>query len=198
MYYIRNIAVLLSALLVGFFSANAQPNNWEEFEKDKALAVAELKSHPRPDTNRVNALINVCSTAVYLREREAVMQYRAEALDLSRRLGYVKGMASAYVSYGLYYKSRLEPAISQTYFDSALYIIGNQKEPRLIQIKAYALERKGTIFFEQDSYYQALDYFFESMKYSGFQPGSRKSNLYYNITQVYIRLNNLDKAEEYA
>src|SRR5688500_4987006 len=113
MYFIRNIAVLLAALLVGFFStAIAQPNNWEEFEKDKALAVAELKSYPRPDTARVNALIKVCSTAVYLRERESVMQYRAEALDLSRRLGYVKGLASSYSSYGLYYKSKLEPALS--------------------------------------------------------------------------------------
>jgi two-component system, NarL family, sensor kinase len=199
MYYIRNIAVLLSALLVGFFStANAQYNNWEEFEKKKTLAVAELKSYPRPDTARVNALIKVFSTAIFLREREAVMQYRAEALDLSRRLGYVRGMAAAYASYGLYYKSRLEPALSHTYFDSVLYIIGNSQEPRHIRQKAFALERKGTLFFEQDSYYQALDYFFESMKYTGFQPVNNKSNLYTNITQVYIRLNNLEKAEEYA
>jgi two-component system, NarL family, sensor kinase len=181
-----------------FSSAIAQPGNWEEFERSKQLAVAELKSHPRPDTVRVNALIKICSTAVYLKEREAVAPYRAEALDLSRRLNYKKGLASAYISYGHYYKSRLQPAISLSYFDSALQAVGSSTDPRLVDIKSSALERKGVIYFEQDNFYQALDYFFESLKYAGSGRSRRKVNLYTHITQVYLRLNNLEKAEEYA
>lgn len=199
MYYFRNIAVLLTVLLCGSLSsAFAQPNNWEAFERKKNLAVAALKSYPRPDTARVNALIHVCSTAVFLREREAISPYRAEALDISRRLNYAKGLASAFVSYGHYYKSKLEPAKSLRYFDSAINIIGNSTDPRMVEIKSSALERKGVIFLEQENFYQALDYFFESLKYSGYKPSHRKSNLYTNISDVYLALNNLEKAEEYA
>jgi signal transduction histidine kinase len=199
MQYYRKIAVLLTALVCGYLpSAIAQPGNWEAFERSKSLAIAELKSYPRPDTARVNALLKVCSTAVFLKERETVVAYRAEALDLSRKLNYTKGLASAYLSYGLYHKSRLEPDISMAYFDSVIHIVGNKTEPRLVEIKSSALERKGQIYFEQDNYYQALDYFFESLKFSGYRPSNRKVNLYTSITQVYLRLNNLEKAEEYA
>src|SRR5688572_11571318 len=179
MRYIRKIAVLLTALVCGYFTpAIAQPGNWEEFERSKNLAVAELKSYPRPDTARVNALIKVCSTAVYLKEREAVAPYRAEALDLSRRLNYTKGLASAYLSYGHYYKSKLQPAVSLSYYDSAVQTVGSSTDPRLVEIKSSSLERKGIIYFEQDNFYQALDFFFESLKYSGFRPSNRKINLY--------------------
>ena len=199
MYYTNKIAFFLIALMSGcVWTAKAQPGNWAEFEQNKAAAVAELKKHPRPDTTRINALIKVCSTAIFLKEREAIAPYRAEAMELSRRLNFTTGLAFCYISFGHYYKSSLQPAESLKYYDSAIATVGNSKEPRLLELKASSLERKGVIYFEQDNFYMALDYLFESLKYSGFHPPHRKSNLYNYITQVYMRLNNLDKATEYA
>src|SRR5687768_8699319 len=130
MYYLRKIAFFLIAWLSGcLLTARAQSPSWEEFETKKAAAVEELKKYPRPDTARINALIQVCSTSVYLKEREAIAPYRAEALALSRKLNYVKGLAQMYASYGHLYKSSLNPIESLKYFDSALHIIANSTEP---------------------------------------------------------------------
>jgi len=199
MYFLKKIAVLATALLCGHPSyVNAQPGNWEAFERRKNQAVAELQYYPHPDTARVNALIRVVHTAVFLKEREAVMPYRVEALELSRQLNYTEGLAAAYLSFGFYYKSKSQPDMSLKYLDSALLVAGNSTDEKLVDIKSAAYERKGLIYYEQDNFYQALDYFFESLKYLGNKNVNRRVNLYAHITQVYLRLNNLDKAEEYA
>jgi signal transduction histidine kinase len=168
------------------------------FKANKEAAVAELKSYPNPDTNRINALIKVFSTATFLKERQEVTPYRLEAMTLSRKLDFDKGLAYCYFNMGGYYKSASNYPAALHQFDSALYIIANGKNPRFPLLKAAIHERIGSIYNEQGNYYAALDHFFESIRNFDKNDTTRKLRVYSFVIDVYISLNNLDKATEYV
>jgi signal transduction histidine kinase len=167
------------------------------FKERKEVALAELKKYPRPDTNRVNALIQVFITATFLKERKEVLPYRLEALAISRKLNYSKGLASCYLASGNFYKSDEKYASAFLYYDSALYILKQTTDNTLHELKAVAYERKGMIYQVQENYHPALDCYFESLKYAAGDE-NRESRLYIFITETYTYLNNLEKAMEYA
>ncbi|MBN8674858.1 MAG: tetratricopeptide repeat protein [Chitinophagales bacterium] len=190
------IVIFVLTLLTGISCpVNAQQ---EGFEKKKQEAINDLKNYPAPDTARVNALVRVLNTAAYLKERKAVLPYLDEAFGISRKLNYTPGLAACYSNTAGYYKSSSDYTKALLYFDSAIYITGTIQEENLLNIKQWSLEQKGAIYFSQENYYTALDYFFESLKY--LTPGreQRRSRIYTFITNIYIALNNLDKATEYA
>lgn len=190
------IVILFFTLLTGIsYPVNAQSEN---FEKRKQEAINQLNDYPYPDTARVNALVRVLNTAAYLKERKAVLPYMDEAFMISRRLNYARGLAACYANTAGYYKSSSDYTKALLYFDSAIYIAGNMQEENIQGTKQWALEQKGAIYFSQENYYTALDYFFESLKY--LTPGRehRRKVLYTYITDIYTTLNNLDKATEYS
>jgi two-component system, NarL family, sensor kinase len=200
MYYIRNKAIFIIALFIWQLQpAKAQMDySFNNFKEKKEAAITELKNFPRPDTARVSALIRILYTAIFLKERKEVSPYLAEALEISRKLKYKTGLANCYLQTAGYYKSASDYANAHIYYDSALYIAGNIQEEDLLAIKERALEQKGFIYYTQENYYAALDYFFESLKYPSSNIGERKMRIYMFITEIYLLLNNLDKATEYA
>lgn len=190
------IVILVLTLLSGFgCPAIAQQEN---FEKRKQEAINDLKNYPRPDTARVNALIRVLNTAAYLKERKALLPYLDEAYQISRRLNYIRGLGVCYSNTAGYYKSSSDYAKALLYFDSAIYIAGNIQEENIQGTKQWALEQKGAIYFSQENYYTALDYFFESLKFITPAREHRRSRIYTFITDIYTALNNLEKATEYG
>ncbi len=170
----------------------------EDFEKRKQEAINDLSNYPKPDTARVNALIRVLGTAAYLKERKAVLSYMDEAFMISRKLNYTRGLVACYANTAGYYKSSSDYTKALLYFDSAIYIAGNIQDENVLGTKQWSLEQKGAIYFSQENYYTALDYFFESLKYVTPAREQRRSRLYTFITDIYTSLNNLEKASEYA
>lgn len=176
--------------------AKTQPDT--DFKKNKDAAIAELKNHPNPDTNRITALIKICNTATYLKERTEVHPYSLEALELSRKLGFAYGLAYSYSNLASYYKASTDYVTAHRYYDSALLVSGNAQDIRLLQVRATAFERKGMIFHTQENYYPALNCYFEALKYGEQYSNERAGRIYLFIINVYTVLNNLDKAMEYA
>lgn len=199
MQYIRCIGILTAILCSQLQPLRAQPvTDLYNYKANKDAAVAELKAYPLPDTNRINALIKIFSTAAFLKERQEVTPYRLEAMHLSRQLNYEKGLAYCYFNAAGYYKSASNYPAALHQFDSALYILNKGRHPRFQHLKASTHERIGSIYDEQGNYYAALDHYFEALRYVDKDNTERKISLYDFIADVYISLNNLDKASEYV
>lgn len=190
---IKTVGILFP--LLSSFASFAQK---EDFVKRKEAAVTQLAKFPKDDTNRVNALISVLNTAVYLKERKEVSLYLVEALSLSRKFYYKKGLANCYLHRAHYYKSSSEYPTAIIYYDSALAVSADLKDPALLRLKGWATEQKAAIYYSQENYYTALDYFFESLKYEDATREQKKMRIYTFITEIYTLLNNLEKAGEYA
>lgn len=169
-----------------------------DFEQKRDKGIADLKNYKEADTARVNALVRLFGAAIFLKQRKELYPYCQEAMSISRRIGYMRGMAHCYMFMGLFNKSSLNSSVAHTYFDSVITTVGNSSDPKLIEIKATANSLKGRLFYEQENYYAALGYFFESLKYYGNKPGVYSISQYIYICNIYVTLNNLEKAEEYA
>jgi two-component system, NarL family, sensor kinase len=199
MYYLRNTAICFFALFfLKPYTILAQDNLYGDFEKRKDKAVSELKKFQYQDTARVNALIKVCTKAIFLKQQQQVKPYCDEALAISRKINYTKGLAQCYRLMGNFYKSSLNPSAAQTYFDSVIQISRDTKDSALLEQKAMAQRWKGMIYYDQENYYEALNYLFEALKYFEYEVGSATYSLYNIITIIYIRLNNLEQASFYA
>jgi two-component system NarL family sensor kinase len=198
MRQLKDIAPLAFILLACCPSIVTAQDYFPDFEKQKAAAIANLKQYPKQDTARVNALSAVFRTATFLKEREAVASYRDEALTLSRKLNYHRGLASCYISYGNYYKSALNYPKAFMYFDSALAVIKQSDDKRLWEQKSIAHERKGMMYHSQENYYPALDCYFEALKSIPVKSPVTETRIYSFITDTYVGLKNFNKAIEYA
>src|SRR5258708_1432939 len=94
------------ALSVSAFVASAQSGYFKRrFEHQKDSLVNELGKHPLPDTARVMALMKILDGAIFLSERKEVLPYWAEAVQLSRKLNFRKGLTDCLEWKGSYYKS---------------------------------------------------------------------------------------------
>jgi two-component system, NarL family, sensor kinase len=194
----KKYTVSLITILLFWLTQPAKTQPDADFKKNKDAAVAELRDYSNPDTNRIKALIKICNTATYLKERTDVHPYSLEALELSRKLAFPYGLAYAYSNLGSFYKASTDYTIAHNYYDSALLVTGNTKDLRLEQVRATVFERKGMIFQTQENYYPALNCYFEALKFGEQYSNERASRIYLFITGIYTALNNLDKAMEYA
>jgi two-component system, NarL family, sensor kinase len=176
----------------------AQVADYNNFEKRKEIAIAELKNFPKADTNRVSALVNIFGMAMFLKQKEEVMPYCMEAFAISRKINYAKGLAHCYLNMGFFYKSSLDHRKAQIYLDSVIYVAANSQDRKILELKAQACQSKGQIYYEEENYYPALNYFLEAIKYAEFSPRRRVMMQNTFITEIYMALNNLEKAEEYA
>ena len=64
----------------------AQDDLSVNFEQDKAKAVAELEEYKKQDIPRVDALIRVMKTSLFLKQQKVVKPYCDEALTISRNI----------------------------------------------------------------------------------------------------------------
>lgn len=191
------IVCLTAILFCSSLLLNAQPANFtRSFHEQKVKAIAELKKYPHHDTARVKALLDIANTATFHKERVEVEPYRKEAMELSRKLGYMFGMASCYGLAGSLYKAGSDYANAIKYYDSALHVMGDAGDSRLTTIRSTMFQRKGMIYYAQENYFPALNNFFSSLKYTSDPAKILRLNVF--ITESYVLLNNLDKAMEYA
>jgi two-component system, NarL family, sensor kinase len=175
-----------------------QGNYLSGFEKRKDSAIAELKKFQRQDTDRVNTLAKVFKTANFLREDQQVSPYCDEALYISRKLNYTRGLAECYRFIGSFYKSSSDPSTAQVYFDSVIQLSKNTDNIILLKLRAQAQRWKGMIYYDQENYYEALNYLFEALKYYELHVDFVTLSLYKTIGNIYIELNNFEQATFYA
>lgn len=194
------VIVFIGLILLGgewsVWSQNEDFNS--DYKENRDRALEELKEYPAQDTNRVIALINIFTKAVFLKQRQEVSPYRTEAINLSHKLGYVRGLAASYLSFAHLYKSSGDKATALVYLDSALAITANTTRNGLLILRSNCFQLKGMIFFEQENYHAALNNYFEATKYADYIDRDRLITQQIRIADIYINLHNLAKAEEFG
>ena len=197
MYRPSKTAIFCIAFCLLIQSINGQ-DMFSSFEQRKEKAIAALKNYNKPDTARVNALIRVFTTAIFSKQQQQVRPYCDEAMVASKRLKYKKGLAECYLFNGHLNRTAGNIPVAQAYYDSIIDISNDAKDSTLRELRAQAYRWKGMIYYEQEDYYEALPFFFEALKYFDYDIGKVTVFLYSDMTNIYIRLNNLDQAAFYA
>lgn len=168
------------------------------YEARKQKALTTLKQYSKPDTNRVNALCEVFAAAFVKKQRLELQPYHEEALALSHKLGYQKGLAKCYIWKGHLAKSEKDRAVAMAYYDSAIQLGKVSAINEVLLCAANGYRGKAWIYYEQENYYSALNNFFEGLKYYELNDKFEAMNQYTNIADIYSRVNNLPQAIVYA
>lgn len=195
------IRATVSCIIFSFLltrTGNAQGDLFSGFEQRKEKAVTALLKYTNPDTIRVNALVDVFTTAVFLKQQKQVKSYCEEAMAISRRINYTRGIAECFLFTGNFYRSMGNVSMAQVYFDSLIEISHGTRDSTLLERRAQAYRWKGRMCYAAEDYYEALPYFFEALKYYDYDIGRVTLYLYTDIASIYIKLNNLDQAAFYA
>jgi signal transduction histidine kinase len=175
-----------------------QGDLFTQFDQRKDKAVAELKNYTKQDTARVNALIRVFTTAVFLKQQKQVKPYCDEAITISKKLNYKEGIAECFLFTGNFFRSSGNKPMAHAYFDSLITISKDAKDSTMLELRAQAYRWKGMIYYMEEDYYEALPDFFEALKYYDYDIGHVTVYMYTNIANIYTKLNNLDQAIFYA
>lgn len=186
-------------LYTSVYGQNPYSNNIVAgYEERKKQMIAELSEKTRPDTIRANALIKVINTALINKQKKELMPYWEEALTLCRKLSYPKGLSRCYIWKGYFHKGASERSTANIYFDSAIVISDANPGEQHQKNKADAYRGKGFNYYEQENYYKALNYFFEALK--GYETLDKTNSILMHemITNIYLRVNNMEQATVYA
>ncbi|MBC7890118.1 MAG: hypothetical protein H7Z13_19755 [Ferruginibacter sp.] len=168
------------------------------YEERKGKAITTLKRFTMRDTARVNALLDVTATALIKKQRQELLPYCEEAMEISRKLGYQEGLARCYKWKGHLYKDLMDRVTAHLYYDSAINLAKGSLNEALLKCTADAHRGKAWIYYEQENYYTALHQFFEALKYYEGRNKITTMNFYTNISNIYSRVNDYPQAIVYA
>ena len=178
---------LLILLIVQVFVCIGQ----ETVSADSLLQ--KVRQHPARDSNRVTALLKLADAMVYT-DPAAAMRYADEAMDISEKSGWAKGIALSHRQRGnIYYVFSDLPAAMDCY-------IKGLKEARPLNIReldASLLNNLANIYSDMKQYDKALDYYRQFLDVSReLGSGKNETIALVNMGTVYTELNEQKKALE--
>ncbi len=183
----RLLLLLFCIIPVCLFARNKQ---------GKPLLDSLIKAitHTKEDTFKV-AILNKISAMYWEYDPDQGISYGQQGLALSQKLGWKKGVSTAYVAIGVNYRYKSEYQKSLEYYRQAIQIneeIGYQRG------LAAAYSNMGVVYVDQSDYAQALDYGFRALKIN--EASNNKVGMSGNLTNiglVYDQLGDYAKALEY-
>ena len=199
MSWSRIFPVFLAAVLLLCAGNNyAQQDMFANFEIEKKKAVVELNKFQDKNIARVDALVRVLKTSMFLKQQKVVKPYCDEALAISRNINYAKGLGECYLFIANIYRGSLNDSAAHIYYDSVIQVCHNAADTSLNELNAKANRWKGLMYETKENYYEALSYFFEALKYYERDKGFLTYYLYTDMSNIYLKLNNLQQAAWYA
>ena len=120
MYCLRTTLICCIIFFLSRQIITGQENSFTDFREKKDKALKNLIKFSTPDVERVDALIKVFSIATDLKEFREVKPYCDEALVISRRINYLKGMTACYLFNGDYYRYAGNFAMAKSYYDTLI------------------------------------------------------------------------------
>jgi len=179
--------ILLLLLCICITSINAQTGNRD--------SIKQLLQNDKEDTSRVIDLANL--SFEYVESKPDTMMILAlQALELSRRIGFLKGEAISLNRVGNAYSSLSNYPKGMEFFLKALQI--NEKINNLAQIQSN-YNNIGFVFYEQGDYQQSLSYYFKAMHLAEQSNNKRGLSIHLvNIGASYLQLKVFDSAMSYT
>lgn len=153
-----------------------------------------LLQAPLSDSNRVK-IFNELAWLYRNSNYETSLTYGTKAKDIARRIGYKKGLATAYNRVGLIHKSKGEDDLALGYYRQALVI---EKDINHQYGISRAKNQIGIIFMRKRRYKEAIQYFEECihiLKKINKLPSIATKKM--NIATCYKNLNNLKYAIQF-
>ena len=140
------------------------------------------------DTNKVNTL-NILSYELLYSNTDTTIYYANLAKDLSEKLNYAKGAASAYLRLGQAYNNLGSYDQSQLFLSKALTYSTEKRITAIIYVNT------GINQYEMSNYPEALKNYFTGLKIFE-ETGDRKAigSVYNNIANIYTETGNYDEA----
>jgi signal transduction histidine kinase len=195
---IERLFLLFFLLSVAFNYAQNMYYSKDYFEKIKAKALLELQKFPKDDTLRVIALENVYADALFVSQREKVVKYADEAAKISKKLKYQKGLALYYCWKGALFRSKKDTKAAHKFYDSLINLKSEVTDKKTILFKAKGNLAKGNLYFDEYNFNKALKHFFLVIDYFDKENLIELLIIYDSICEIYMKMNNLAKAKQYA
>ncbi len=191
MLYNLNVTVkpLLLNLTIFFCLTNYAFCQSQHSAIDSLIQVLQSE---RTDTNKVTLLNSISNVMSQTGDYEQAKNYANEALLLSNKIKYKKGIADSYVKIGSVDRETGNYYDALKNYSVALEIY---KEINDIDKVALAYNSIGTVHGEQGDYANALKFFFASLKIlEGSNYKQSIATCYSNIGNVYFYLKNYQEA----
>ncbi len=148
----------------------------------------------KDDTSRVN-ILNLLFLEEEFNDAVKANEYANEALELSQKIDYKKGLADSYSHLGFLAQDKSNCEQAGIYHKQSLKIAAELKDKKRV---ASSLCNLGNVCFEQCDYPKALKYFFKALEIDEElgeqQPIAARLG---NIGGVYLRLGDHAKALDY-
>jgi tetratricopeptide (TPR) repeat protein len=175
----RKIA-LTSLLFLNLVTAYAQPN-----KRDSLLQVLKTQ---KQDTTRVNTLLGL-ATALYVSKPDTSIQLSIEALALSKRLEFSKGVINSLSLIGVSYTVAGNYPKALDYNLQRLKLAEKSKDT-IAMASSYNL--LGVLYREQGNYQEALNYLYKGKALQN------RFDILANTCDTYIYLKTADSARLYG
>lgn len=169
-----------------------------DFDKNVEISLINLKKFPKKDSLRVKALKKIYTNGIFLSQKKKLMKYANESGKISKEIGYVDGSCSYYYWLAVYNKSDSNIDLSMVYLDSIYYISKNENTKSAKRQRAYSDELKGNIYYSQENYYAAINYFLKALIYFDTDYEMLTLTIYEELSEVFFKLNNYKKSKEYS
>ncbi|MFI5185767.1 MAG: tetratricopeptide repeat protein [Chitinophagales bacterium] len=141
----------------------AQQNKIDSLEKQLRILEQKAESYP-VDTNKVILLTAITwDMANYNRGLDTALSYGQEALAISKKIKWNKGMAESYSSIAEVYRSQSNYTQAVNNYLEALHISRDMKEKDWTATCLYFI---GQVYQDQGNYPIALDYLLQALRIS--------------------------------
>lgn len=157
-------------------------------QKNVIDSLQEVLKTSKEDTNKVNVL-NALSYELLYSDIDTTLYYTRLAIDLSEKLNYPSGLASAFLRLGQAYNNLGSYDESQIHLTKALVF----SKDKLTTAKIYV--NIGINHYEMSNYPEALKNYFIGLK-AFEEAGAQRAigSVYNNIALIYTELQNYDEA----
>lgn len=176
-----NKSSLLFSIMFALLRISAAQNN----TVDSLQAILKTASQ---DTNKVN-ILNALSYELLYNNTDTTIYYATLAKDLSEKLNYSNGAASAYLRLGQAYNNLGSYDQSQLFLSKALSYSPGKRTTAIIYVNI------GINHYEMSNYPEALKNYFTGLKIFE-ETDDRKAigSVYNNIANIYTDMGNYDEA----
>ena len=178
---------LICILSLDFYFASAQKNT-----TDSLLQVLKIAAE---DTSKANTLNSLSRLKASIGNYDPAIQYAQQALQLSEKILYKKGIATAYNNIGIVYwnKGNFDKAFDVDF--KSLKIRMETGDKRGI---ANSYNNIGLIYWNQGNYEMALDNLLKSLEiWEEIKDKNGLGMSFLNIGNIYLDQGNSDKALEF-
>jgi tetratricopeptide (TPR) repeat protein len=151
-------------------------------------------SNPLPDTARIDLLNKIASEAIYV-EPDLIFQYASEALEMSKKNNYIKGIAEAGNNIGSYLRHKGLYAEAMDHFFKSLELMESIQYQEGI---ARSHNMFGILYYLLENFDNAIQHFEVSLKnYEEIEDKKWIAGISNNIGMIHERKGNYKKALDY-